>query len=102
MNPYNHTTLFNFFLWEPHTDMDGLTMFDLVSTGGGENDVRKAARNLVAAYLNASFGINYPFTTTQLIDMWDDVNDQVGGGTGDFLGLHTTLSAANRLGCPIS
>jgi hypothetical protein len=102
-NPFIHTTLFNSFFTAYTGDqgsLAGLSMFDLVSTGGGPQPAVKAARMVVAAYLNASFGISYPFTTTQISQMWTDA---VNAGTSDaFLNVFNTLGAANNLGCPIS
>ncbi len=107
-NPYIHVTLFNDF-FQPYGGLSGFDMFSLVGTGGGPNDYQKAARSLVAAYLNASWGMNYPYTTAQLSQMWADAVT-----TGDFLTLHTILDAANNSGvdtngdgllehqCPIS
>jgi hypothetical protein len=69
------------------------------------NDFHKAARSLVAAYLNASWGIGYPYTTSELEAMWAAA---YAGGT--LLALHTELDAANNAyyrneppaRCPIS
>ncbi|MBA7479356.1 hypothetical protein ES707_14790 [subsurface metagenome] len=98
-NPFTWTTPFNSF-FTSHPDLDGLTMMDLVGTGGGPNPVRKAARSLVAAYLNASFGItiNYPLNTTELHDLWDAA---VATGPPTFGDLHTMLDDYNNLGCTI-
>ena len=98
-NPYAHDTLFNEF-FTPHASLDGLSMFDLASSGGGGNPVQRAARSLVAAYLNASFGMGYPFTTAQLEQMWDDAITDGGGKA--FNDLHNLLDEANNLGCSIS
>jgi hypothetical protein len=107
-NPYIHVTLFNDF-FTPYTSLSGFDMFTLVGSGGGPNDYQKAARDLVAAYLNASWGMNYPYTTAQLSQMW-----AVAVASGDFMSLHSTLDAANNSGadtdgdgilehqCPIS
>lgn len=97
-NPFIHTTLFNSF-FTPHPDLAGLTMMDLVGTGGGPNPVRKAARSLVAAYLNASFGImmNYPLTPGELSSLWTAA---VNTGTPTFSDLHTMLDGYNNLGSP--
>lgn len=75
-------------------------MFELVSTGGGANAVRRAARSLVAAYLNASHdGVDYAFTTSQLEAKWDaavaEDSDQA------FQDLHAELDEQNNLGCDI-
>ena len=95
-NPYIHTTLFNDF-FTSHPDLDGLTMMNLVGTGGGPNPVRKAARDLVAAYLNASFGMNYPLDTTELHNLWDAA---VTTGVPTFSDLHNMLDIYNNLGSP--
>jgi len=52
-NPSIHTTLFNSF-FDVVTDsrLNGLSMDDLISTGGGPDAAVKAARDMVAAYLN--------------------------------------------------
>jgi hypothetical protein len=98
-NPFAHDTLFNDF-FTSHDDLAGLTMFELVSTGGGPNPVRKAARDLVAAFLNASHsGVNYPYTTAQLTAMWDTA--VADGGDQAFIDLHGDLNEANELGCQI-
>jgi len=48
-------------------------------------------RSLVAAYLNASWGMNYPYTTAELEAMWT-----AAVASGDFLSLHMLLDAANN------
>ncbi len=100
LNPFDWTTLFNDY-FNPYTGLDGVDMLSLVDTGGGLDDYQKAARDLVAAYLNASWGMNYPFTTDQLSEMWANAVT-----SGEFLNLHIELDAANnaqKLGgtCPI-
>ncbi len=96
--PYIQTRLFNTF-FTPHSSLVGLTMLQLVGTGGTSNVVRMAARDLVGAYLNASFGLSYPFTPVQLRAMWTAAVNN--GSTSAFRQLHNTLDAANRLGCPL-
>lgn len=71
-------------------------MIDLVGSGGGGNPVRKAARDVVAAYLNAAVGLAYPYTTTQVEAMWDAAI----AGTISFQDLHLTLAPANQGNCP--
>jgi hypothetical protein len=103
-NPYIWTTLFNGF-FTPYSGLDGFDMMSLVGTGGGPDDFQKAARSLVAAYLNASWGMGYAYFTTELQDMWATAVD-----SGEFLTLHTELDAANNAyyrteggpHCPIS
>jgi hypothetical protein len=103
-NPYIWTTPFNSF-FTPYADLDGFDMMSLVGTGGGPDDFQKAARDLVAAYLNSSWGMNYPYSPAQLSAMWTDaVNNE------DFMPLHLLLDAANNAydrtdggpACPIS
>ncbi len=96
-NPFAHAMDFDAFFGGSET---GLTMLELVETGGTSDDARKAARSLVAAYLNASWGMAYAYTTTELEGLWQDALN----GTISFLDLHTMLDAANNApgGCPIS
>ena len=99
-NPFIQTTVFNsyFASWP---SLSGLTMLDIVGTGGGPDPARKAARNLVAAYLNVSWGLNLNgLTQSDLEDMWADA---VAAGTSDaFMELHVYLGSLNERGCPIS
>ncbi len=103
-NPYVWTTLFNDF-FTPSSALDGLTMMDLVGTGGGPIDANKAARSLVAGYLDASWGMAYAYTTAELLAMWNAAVI-----SGDYLDLHVLLDAANNAmyrtdggeRCPIS
>jgi hypothetical protein len=90
-NPYVHITDFNAFFGGGAPG--AYTMFELVDTGGGSENWRKAARSLVAAYLNASWGMNYPYTTTQLASMWTTA---AGDGDASLLALHTQLDLANN------
>jgi hypothetical protein len=99
-NPFIQTTLFNsyFASWP---SLSGLTLLDIVGTGGGPDPARKAARDLVAAYLNVSWGLNLGgLTTTQLTNMWADA---VAAGTNEaFMDLHEYLGGLNEQGCPIN
>jgi len=97
-NPYIWTTPFNSF-FTSHPDLDDLTMMDLVGKGGGNNDVRKAARSLVAAYLNASFGMNYPLTPGELSSLWTAAVDD--GSDEAFMALHLELDEYNNYGCDL-
>lgn len=89
-NLYPWTTLFNSDV-APYAGLDGVDMMSLVGTGGGADDFHKAARSLTAAYLNVSWGMNYPYTAAQISTMWDDAVT-----SGDFLTLHVLLDAANN------
>ena len=98
-NPFVTTDAFaSFFPSSGDATIDGLRMIDIVGTGGGDSWVRKAARDLIAAYLNASFGIDYPYTTATILADW---NTAVAGGTAGFQTFHAKYSVANELGCPI-
>jgi hypothetical protein len=104
-NPYIHGTNFDGFFGGSYAG--SLNMFELVDTGGGSENWRKAARSLVAAYLNASWGMFYPYTTAELEAMWTAAV----GDDAALLQLHTDLDYANNAGyrgeeygprCPIS
>ena len=99
-NPFVTTDLFSSGPWGPSgiSSIDNKTMLQLVGTGGGSSWPRKAARDLIAAYLNASFGINYPYTLQEILDAWAQA---VIDGTSGFQDFHATFGAANQLGCPI-
>lgn len=104
-NPYIWTTLFNSYFM-PTSALNGFTMMDLVGTGGGSIEAQKAGRSMVAAYLNATFGIYYAYSTAELTNMWNAA--VADGSDAAFLALHTLLDAANNHfgnpdgDCPIS
>jgi hypothetical protein len=90
-NPYIWGTDFcGFFGCTDGSDMWYYLNPDMWGTGNND-DFHKAARSLVAAYLNASWGMNYPYTTAQLSQMWADAV-----ASGDFMSLHLLLDAANN------
>lgn len=91
-NPFNHNTAFAPF-FTAHSLLAGYTMWDAVNGGGGSQPARRAARQLVAAYLNASFGGGYPFTPSQLSSMWTQA---VSGGNDALNALSTLLDATNN------
>ncbi len=104
-NPYIHTTLFNDFfndagdvngngLTDVDPRLDGLTMYDLVSTGGGSDPAVKAARDMVAAYLNeTAFPVGFPAVSlNDLLIMWYDA---VAGGDTALNAFHNTVSGWN-------
>jgi hypothetical protein len=101
-NPYIHITDFNTFFGGGAPG--DFIMFELVDTGGGSENWRKAARSLVAGYLNASYGMNYAYTTGELQAMWT----AAAGDDAALMELHTLLDAANNHfdipegECPIS
>jgi hypothetical protein len=99
-NPFIQTTLFNSY-FESWGSLSGLTMLDIVGTGGGPDPARKAARDLVAAYLNVAWGLNLNgLTLNDLEEMWADAVD---AGTKEaFMDLHEELGGLNERGCPIS
>ncbi|MBD0319796.1 MAG: hypothetical protein ICV87_05650 [Gemmatimonadetes bacterium] len=92
--PFVHTTAFNSF-FTSHPALAGKTMMDLVGTGGGSVNAQKAARSLVAAYLNTAVGLNTGYATSNLAQRWTAA---VGAGDAALLALHTELDAANNAG----
>ncbi len=98
-NPFVQTTPFNSF-FQPAFELAGMTMLDIVGTGGTEVEARKAARSLIAGYLNTTALSAYPFSQTQLVSMWNAANNAGNGGStrlANLLTLHTQLDAANNL-----
>lgn len=95
-NPFTHETAFNS-IFAPSSATDDMELYSFVRRGGGPWNWRKAARNVVAGYLNASYGMNYPFSTEEIADMWANA---VSGAT-TFEEVHSLLGEANNLGCPI-
>jgi pyruvate/2-oxoglutarate/acetoin dehydrogenase E1 component len=65
----------------------------LVSSGGGADDYQKAARNVVAAYLNAKWGMPFPYTPEGVAQLWAAAVDENDPMT--FIEVHNMLSAAN-------
>ena len=90
-NPFSQSTLFTPF-FTSHPLLVGVTMWVAVNGGGGSHPAEKAARQLVAAYLNASFGA-YTFTRAQLSSMWTQA---VSGGNSALNALSTLLDATNN------
>jgi hypothetical protein len=109
-NPFVHLRSFcSFFGCGDYENIKTMWYFINPDMWDVNDDFHKAARALVAAYLNASWGINYPYTTDELIALWVDAlspNPQL----YTLSGLHIELDAANnayyRTGggphCPIS
>jgi hypothetical protein len=60
-----------------------------------QDDFHKAARSLVAAYLNASWGMNYPYDTVALENMWSTAITAY-PNTDALHALHTELDYANN------
>lgn len=90
-NPFSHATPFTPF-FTSHPLLVGATMWDVVNGGGGSQPAWRAARQLVAAYLNASFG-TYAYTRNQLSSMWSQA---VLGGNGALNALNVLLDATNN------
>ena len=78
-----------------------------MGTAGGSVKWRKVARSLVAAYLSASWCMNYAYTTIQLEAMWLEASNAEDPSVA-FLNLNTLLDAANNYfgiddsQCPVS
>jgi hypothetical protein len=104
-NPFHWNTLFTD-VFASHPDVVGAVMYIEDSStegtvdGSGGTAAEKAARHLVAAYLNASFGLDYPFTKAELAQMW--ANAVANGSSIAFDDLKNLLDTANNLGCVIS
>jgi hypothetical protein len=90
-NPFSHATLFNSF-FTPNPALAGMTMWDVANGGGGPIPATPCAAQLVAAYLNASFG-SFPFSTSQLSTMWSAAT---AGGTATLRTLQTLLDTTNN------
>ena len=103
-NPFHWNTLFTV-VFASHPDLVGRVMYtggkgDGVVDASGAGMVVQAARHLVAGYLNAAFGLDYPYGKAQLKQMWADA---VANGSGTaFEDLKNKLDRANNLGCVIS
>ncbi len=94
-NPYIHTTLFNaFFNVVTDSRLNGYTMYQLVSSGGGSDPAVKAARDMVAAYLNESaFPATFPAPSlADLKTMWYNA---VTGGDSALDAFHLLVSQWN-------
>jgi hypothetical protein len=95
-NPFIHATLFNsFFSGTPDSRLDSLTMMDLVGSGGTSDWAVKAARDMVAAYLNESaFPASFPATSlADLVSAWYAA---VSGGDPALIAFHTLVSGWNN------
>lgn len=90
-NPFSHGTLFNSF-FASHPALAGMTMLQVANGGGGPIAAQNAARHLVAAYLNASFGA-YAYTPAALSGMWSTA---VAGGNAALSALATLLDNTNN------
>jgi uncharacterized repeat protein (TIGR01451 family) len=95
-NPFIHATLFNgFFNVVTDTRLNGQTMFQIVSNeGGSANSAEKAARDMVAAYLNeTAFPVDFP--ADSLAQLETDWYAAVAGGDAGLDAFHTTVSGWN-------
>jgi hypothetical protein len=62
---------------------------------GGDEGRMRAPCSLVAAYLNAAIGLDYPYTLSELEGMWDDASDG-DVSDGELHALHIALHAAKN------
>jgi len=106
-NPFIHTTLFNDYFNAGPTDarLNDLTMYDLVSSGGTSDSARRAARDMVAAYLNES-AFGNTFAATSLDDLKAMWYAAVVGGDAALDAFHNEVSGWNDSGsfggyCPL-
>lgn len=93
--PFSHDTLFNdFFSDVTDPALDGKTMWDMVYGGGGSIWAEKAARDMVAAYLNESaFPDTYP--ADSLADLEAEWYAAVAGGDAGYQAFHLEKSGWN-------
>jgi len=95
-NPFIHTTLFNdFFNTTTDLRLAGQTMFQIVSNEGGiANSAERAARDMVAAYLNeAAFPDTFPAASLAGLEaLWYAA---VGGGDAGLDAFHNKVSGWN-------
>ncbi len=101
-NPFTHDTLFcDYFGCKVGTKLAGLTMIEIVGTGGGEMPERKAARNVIAAYLNTAWSMRYDFglydEPGEIAALWTSA---VSGGIS-YMDVHLLLGGYNNQECPI-
>ena len=100
--PFSHSTLFNdYFSTSTDFRLADLTMYDLVSSGGTSDSARRAARDLVAAYLNESaFPGTFPADSLAALEqMWYDA---VAGGDAALDDFHTLVGGWNDAEfCPL-
>ena len=95
---FTHGVLFNDW-FTGVASLDGLTLIDIVGTGGGNDPARRAARSLVAAYLNAlADGVAYDYTTAELEALWTAAAN---GGSSALNALHADLDEKNNLGADL-
>jgi hypothetical protein len=89
-NPFTHDTTFNsYFARLP--ELDGMTMLE-IANGPGNTPGKRAARELIAAYLNSSFGPGYPYAAWLLRTMWSTAKDR---GQHALLNLGAILENVN-------
>ncbi|MCL7452912.1 MAG: SpaA isopeptide-forming pilin-related protein [Anaerolineae bacterium] len=95
-NPFVHTTLFNDYFNGGAIDprLAGLTMYDLVSSGGTSDSARRAARDMVAAYLNESAFPN-DFPAISLAQLEADWYAAVAGGDAALDAFHNEVGSWN-------
>ena len=93
--PYVPTMLFSDVF---ESAFPGKTLVDVLALGGG--GLNALGRHTVAAMLNgASGGVNYEFSDSEVIDMFNDVYP---GTAGDYEGLKDLFEYNNELGCPLN
>ncbi|HXG75706.1 MAG TPA: hypothetical protein VNJ53_03970 [Gaiellaceae bacterium] len=92
-SPYTPSTQFDDVFDDAFGEM---TLLEVLQQGGG--GLNALGRHTVAALLNAaSGGVDYSFTTTQVINMFNAVYPG-----GDYEDLKDTFEAENESGCPLS
>ena len=96
-NPYTLSTRFESVFAPSAAIADAKTMSDLLCNGAGPAPAEKAARAVIAAYLNASYGLAFPNTAAQVAAKWAAAV----GSNSALNALAVELNAANQVNCPI-
>jgi len=97
VNPYTLGTRFESFFAPSSAIADASTMSDLLCNGAGSTAAGKAARSVIAAYLNASFGLSFGYSPAQIAARWAAAV----GSNSALMALANELGAANQRDCPI-
>lgn len=96
--PFKSSDRFDSFFTDPGDHFGTRTMLDVVGSGGGSLFIDKAARSLVAAYLNASDPeINYPYSTATILADWATAT--TANTEAAYKVFQDKYGPANELGC---
>jgi hypothetical protein len=76
-----------------------LTVLKQPASSGGTNALNDLGRHTVAALLNASSSVDYPYSTADVITMF---NNTYPGTDGAYEALKNMFAGFNELGCPLN